>query len=108
MINSSLFGEGKGTVVEAVCLSDFLNKGEFDLVKLDIEGAEIKVFQDLFNTGLYSSSQRYILEYHKGEGMMERLPEIVRAFEDNGFGSKINTYKRGGVGEEVFLGFYKK
>jgi FkbM family methyltransferase len=108
LINSSLFGEGKGIAVYAVCLSDLLEKSAFDLVKLDIEGAETKVFQDLFNTRLYSRSKRYILEYHEGEGMKDRLPEIVGAFEDNGFGSKINTYKRGRRSSEVILEFYKK
>jgi FkbM family methyltransferase len=107
LINSSLVGEGKGIAVEAVCLSDLLQKSAFDLVKLDIEGAEIKVFQNLFNTGLYSRSKQYILEYHEGKGMKERLPDIVGAFEDNGFGSKINTYKRGRRFSEVILEFSK-
>ena len=89
LINSSLFGEGKGVEVDAICLSDLLKKEQFDLVKMDIEGTEIKVFQDLLNSDLYTRSKQYIMEYHQGKDNKERLPEILRVFEENGFKSEI-------------------
>jgi len=102
LINSSLFAKGEGITVDAVCLSDLLKIDTYDLVKVDIEGAETKVFQDLIKTGLYGKSKQYILEYHQGEGMEERLNEILKFFEENGFSSKVITFNQG----EVFRGAF--
>ncbi|MCH6202118.1 FkbM family methyltransferase [Aquiflexum sp. LQ15W] len=90
IINGSVF-PGTGSIflqeVDAVRLSDYLAKGEFDLVKLDVEGAERQVFIDLKQTKSISRSTQYLLEYHAAPELEDVYFDIVEAFEQNGFGS---------------------
>lgn len=71
--------------VESVCLSDYLAEGEVDLVKLDVEGAERQVYQDLKMSGNLTQSQQYLIEYHAMEGLPDIDSEMVHYFEDHGF-----------------------
>lgn len=87
--NASLFVEiGKAYLrdVDAVLLSDILSEDQFDLVKIDIEGAERQVFKDLKSSGLISQSKLYFIEYHKAtEYLDDMLLEMLETFTKSGF-----------------------
>jgi len=54
---------GREINVEAKKLSSFIN-GRIDLLKLDVEGAEVKVICDLVQSGKIEAVQQMIIEYH--------------------------------------------
>jgi FkbM family methyltransferase len=88
IINGSLYPQiGKSFLkeIDAVRLSDLLKEAEFDLVKLDVEGAERQVFEDLKESGSIKRSKQYLLEYHSIPGLGDIFGELVEVFEENGF-----------------------
>ncbi|ALJ00807.1 FkbM family methyltransferase [Rufibacter tibetensis] len=65
-LNAGLFNAGPETVsvdVPAVILSDYIDK-PVDLLKLDIEGAEVQVIQELVESGKISFVNEIVVEYH--------------------------------------------
>ena len=81
--------------VETVRLSPFI-QGEVDLVKMDIEGAEGPVMQELANAGKLKWIKEIFVEYHHHLNPLEdHLSQMLRLFEENGFGYQIHCpYKR--------------
>jgi FkbM family methyltransferase len=84
--------EGKVTArqtVQSLRLSPFVTE-PVDLVKMDIEGAECDVMEDLARTGKLPLIKQIVLEYHHhlnaGENQMARLLALL---EENGFGYQI-------------------
>ncbi|HUX35681.1 MAG TPA: FkbM family methyltransferase [Candidatus Paceibacterota bacterium] len=64
-------------------LSGFIN-GKVDLMKIDIEGAEYGVFQEI--TGKLHNVHNIFLEVHQGEGIEnEPIGELLKTLEDSGF-----------------------
>ena len=70
--------------VEVVPLSTFIDK-EVDFLKMDIEGAEGQVLQELAKTDALEKLQHVILEYHAFEGGENKLSDIISAFEGANF-----------------------
>lgn len=94
IINGSLYPEiGISYLqeVDAVRLSDFLAGEKFDLVKLDVEGAERQVYQDLKNSNQVTQSRQYLMEYHAKAGLADISAEMEGFFEQNGFQSISNA-----------------
>jgi FkbM family methyltransferase len=86
--NGSLFSEiGKEYLLEvdAALLSDVLSESFFDLVKIDVEGAERQIFNDLKSSGQISKSNRYIIEYHQSNDLEDIFSEMLTTFSDEGF-----------------------
>jgi FkbM family methyltransferase len=81
--------------VEAVRLSPFI-QGEVDLVKMDIEGAEGLVMQELAKAGKLKWIKEIFVEYHHHLNPLEdHLSDMLRLFEANGFGYQIHcSFKR--------------
>ena len=101
---------GKNAVdIQTVRLSDFLENVSFDLIKMDIEGAETQVLNDLVSTGKLGSSERYIVEYHhKIDEKRSSLSTFVSPFEEIGFEYNLRTtYQQTGDFQDVLLNFYK-
>lgn len=107
IINGSLFPQiGKSFLkeIDAVRLSDLLKEAEFDLVKLDVEGAERQVFEDLKESGSIKRSKQYLLEYHALPGLGDIFGELVEVFEENGFNSpSINNTQKLSIGENSMI-----
>ena len=69
-------------VVKAVRLLDYLDR-DVDLLKIDIEGAELEVLQDCAE-GLGKVKALFV-EYHSFEGTEQRLPELLLTLRNAGF-----------------------
>lgn len=81
--------------VEAVRLSPFV-QGEVDLLKMDIEGAEVSVLHELAEAGKLKWIKEMFIEYHHHLNPEEdRLSQMFGLFEENGFGCQIHCpFKR--------------
>nr|WP_262917723.1 FkbM family methyltransferase [Cognataquiflexum rubidum] len=92
--NASLFPEiGKHYLMEvdSLQLSDYLSKDIYDLVKVDVEGAERQVLKELKTSGQLQKSKRYIIEYHHApEYLEDTLQEILETFSEAGFSFSIS------------------
>lgn len=81
-VSSAGVTDGDAISVQAVALADYLDKPT-DFVKLDIEGAEVEVLNSL--DGKLDHVTAMYVEYHSFVGSDQRLSEIIRVFEANGF-----------------------
>jgi FkbM family methyltransferase len=77
--------------VQAVRLSSFVND-PVDLVKMDIEGTELAVLEELAQKGKLSKIKQIILEYHHHLHDREnRMARLLGLLEENGFGYQIHA-----------------
>jgi len=88
--NSSIFKRGQAVEVPAILLSDLVTK-EVDLLKIDIEGAETEVMEDLFQSGKLTMIRQIILEYHHYYySTDESLSAILSGLTEAGFGLQLS------------------
>ncbi len=92
--NHSLLGSGESVKVFVRSLDDVLDKFDHvDLVKMDIEGAEFEIFDEINGDFLKKVGSFYI-EYHEGEGRnADKIMEVL---------------KRGGFKVSKKASFYEK
>jgi FkbM family methyltransferase len=93
-------------------LSSFIDRS-VDFLKLDVEGAEWGVIDDLIETGRLSQIAQMSIEYHHHiEPSDDRLSEFLRRLECNGFGYQMRAYlaSRGCRGDfqNVLIYAYRK
>ncbi len=82
--------------VEATKLSNYINK-PVDLLKMDIEGAEVAVLRDLAAAKKLSHIKNIIFEFHYSIGDNNHLAEVLNILETNGFHYQIGTSREGRV-----------
>jgi FkbM family methyltransferase len=84
-------GDGKGTVsIECVRLKDHIAKeSTIDLLKIDIEGAELAVLTDC--SDVLHKVQHLFVEYHSHKNEPQRLPELLKVLTASGFRYYIET-----------------
>jgi FkbM family methyltransferase len=71
--------------VEAVLLSAYLDR-TVDLLKLDVEGAELKVLRELAEKKKLELIQQMVIEYHYDRSNADNsLAELLRLLEQSGF-----------------------
>lgn len=98
--------------VRAEPLSRFLD-GRIDLLKMDIEGSEMEVLEELEDSGRLRVIERMIVEYHHhiDEGRDE-MSRILHLLERNGFGYQIRARfqppVREGEFQDVLLHAYRR
>lgn len=80
------------TKVETVLLSDYITK-PVDLLKIDIEGSEHNVLQDLVASGKIDMIKQLILEYHHHipNNTINRLGNFLSILEHHNFGYQIRS-----------------
>ena len=77
--------------VRATQLSTSLTR-RVDLLKLDIEGAEVPVLQEVGQSGRLKYVDQIVMEYHHHTDPMEdRLGGLLATLERNGFGYQISA-----------------
>ena len=95
--------------VKGIDFADFLNKTKPTLLKIDIEGAEKKVFPKLKETGALSHLQQIVMEYHH---MIDRsgsdFSTMLRILEESGFEYNLIThFHEPGTFQDVLLYAFK-
>ena len=79
--------------VKALRLSEFIKNIEhIDLLKMDVEGAEIYIVEDLEKSGQLSKPNQYIIEYHhKINKEQISLSKFLDIFEKAGYSYSIKA-----------------
>lgn len=81
---SSIFLDKDRTKVDSVRLKHYLEKeSRIDMLKVDIEGAEINVFQDCSNS--LKNVQNIFIEFHSYRDNPQKVSEIISVLEKAGF-----------------------
>ncbi len=89
--------------VEAVRLSDFVNE-EVDFLKMDIEGAETEVLEELAAANKLRHVKAMVIEYHHHiEPCTDQMAGTLRLLEENGFGYEMAAYPERPMRGERFL-----
>lgn len=101
-------GGNKKLKVKAVRLSSYIDE-EVDLVKMDIEGGEINVLDDLKRNEKLNSVNTYLIEYHHNiPGQLSGLGRFIHDFEENSFGISLRGgFRNQGDYQDVFLRIFK-
>jgi hypothetical protein len=75
--------------VTQVRLSDYVTE-EVDLLKLDVEGSEWEVLDDLMEAGKMRSIRRLVIEYHHlMDAPVPRLGDFLKRLEGSGFSYNV-------------------
>lgn len=104
-------GGGQELRVPAQRLSThLLELGHVDLVKMDVEGAETRILEDLCSTGTLGLADAYIIEYHHNlPGEKAHLSAFLKAFEDAGFGYHLRAEATDDQGfQDILIHFTKQ
>ena len=79
--------------IQTIALSEYINK-QVDLLKIDIEGAETLVLEEIANKNKLKFIEKIIMEYHP-HAKINNLPKILKLLEKNNFqyyiSSNVNT-----------------
>lgn len=77
-------------------LSDHLRRLErVDLLKIDVEGGEKAILEDLAGAGMLVKPLHYVLEYHLNIGEdRSDLSSTLRLFEENGFDYNLHAERK--------------
>lgn len=105
--------QGVRTTVRGVRMSSFIDR-PVDLLKLDVEGAELAVLGELAASGRLNQVAQLIIEFHHHlDPDEDRLSELLTLLERSGFGYQVNAYSdetqplRGGY-QDVGVIAYRK
>ena len=80
----SIYGNGNKMKMSSIRLKEYLEKEQkIDMLKIDIEGAEYEVLKDGKNS--LKNVQNLFVEYHSWNNSEQKLSEILKIFEQNGF-----------------------
>ena len=102
--------------VDCLALSSLIkNKSisKIDYIKMDIEGSEWEVIQDLNKNNQLKNVAKFSIEYHhKITGQKSKLSEFLQVFENNGFEYQIDAKciptNSEDKFQDVLLYFYKQ
>jgi FkbM family methyltransferase len=100
---------GKARQVPCVVLSSFV-QGPVDLLKMDIEGAEMEVMQELAASGAMKNVKAMVMEYHHHIRPEDCLSEMLHLLEEHSFSYDIGAALPGAPGkfQDILLRVYKR
>ncbi|MFT6981247.1 MAG: FkbM family methyltransferase [Crocinitomicaceae bacterium] len=91
--SGSLFSEDNTTTVETIGLKELLSQHkQIDLLKIDIEGAELEVIHS--SKDLLENVKYMFVEFHSFPGKRQGLEDILKICSEQGFRYKILPAKR--------------
>lgn len=101
---------GKSINVDVCKLSDYIID-TVDFIKIDIEGAELDVLEDLYETKKILLIQEGIIEYHHNFDNKNRLASLLKILENSGFryqidGTNIPVISKNRF-QDIIIYFYK-
>jgi len=80
----SIYGNIHKIKVSSIRLKEYLEQEEkIDMLKIDIEGAEFEVLKDCQDS--LNNVENLFVEYHSWNSSEQKLSEILKIFEKNGF-----------------------
>lgn len=86
----TIYGRGQKILIDSVRLKDFIDKEqEIDFLKLDIEGAEQDVIEDMRSA--LGKVKNLFIEYHSFINREQKLDNILLILRENGFRYFINS-----------------
>ena len=89
---SGQFGAGENSIdVRVARLSKYI-EGPVDFLKLNIEGQELPVLQELETSGKLESVRELVFEYHGWAGQEQRLGELLSLLDRNGFRYLVHDF----------------
>jgi FkbM family methyltransferase len=91
-------------------LSSYLKEFEsVDLIKIDVEGSEWDIIDDLVSSGTLAKVQRLIVEYHhKMDNEPSHLAQFLKIFEDSGFEYNMRTdFAATGIFQDILIHFFR-
>jgi FkbM family methyltransferase len=99
-------------MVETVRLSTYVTRS-VDLLKIDVEGAELQILRELQSSGKLSSISEMVIEYHHHiDSSVDDFSTILRLLEENDFGYQIacdsKHYFRKGHFQDISIRAYRK
>ncbi len=108
----SLFKErmdGEAQKVPCVALSSFA-QAPVDLLKMDIEGAEMDVLRELAASGALSNVKFMMMEYHHKTRSQDRLFELLLLLDKGSFGYDVAAVMPYALGnsQDVLLRIYRR
>jgi len=78
-------GDSKASVaISIVPLSAYMNE-EVDFLKLNIEGLELDVLEEVQTSGNLQNIRQMVIEYHGWPGEKQKLGDILQLLERNGY-----------------------
>ena len=81
--------------VDSITLSSVIENyhiERIDLIKMDIEGSEVEVINDLDKHNILSKIDKFVIEYHhKINGQKSSLGDFLKIFEKHGFEYQIDA-----------------
>lgn len=92
ILNGNISGTQSKTVkiaCKSVRLPDLLQEIKPDLVKMDIEGAEKRIWKDLIQSRTFGRSPLYVVEYHFQGEPKESLEKWVPQFKALGYQTRV-------------------
>lgn len=104
-------GGNRELKVKAGKLSSWIKNFEtVDLVKMDVEGAEINIVNDLMESHTLGRPKEYIIEYHhKIHEHPPGLTAFLQKFESHGFTYNIKAdYMNANPVQDILIHFYRK
>ena len=82
--SASIYGVGEKKKIESIRLRDYiLSESRIDMLKMDIEGAEVEVIKDCKD--VLNNIQNIFIEYHSFIGKTQDLHEILQILTENDF-----------------------
>ncbi len=85
-------------VVNTDVLSNYVQGQTIDFLKLDIEGSEYDVIEDISNTGALSHIKEMIVEVHFPSKHEEKYSKMLKSLQSSG---KISIYRNSGNTEVI-------
>ncbi len=87
--------------VPAIRISDYVD-GEIDLLKMDVEGAEGEILEELETSGALPRIKSMVFEYHANSGNSQnKLNTILEILERNNFATVIYDNENGFYGKAL-------
>ena len=84
-VNSNFTTSGEEeSKVAAKDISEIL-KQNFDVIKMDVEGGEWRIFKKIIDHQLIPKANHWFVEFHQTEKNKKQFEEILNCFQQNGF-----------------------
>lgn len=107
-INKERGGSNKISI-KSEKLSSYINSKQIDLIKIDVEGAELLLIEDLYNFKNEINVSQFIIEYHHKISIeSSKLSKFLDYFESMGYEYNMKTsFKKIKSFQDILIHFYK-